>query len=109
MTTYAIDDHESAGLSATVLVAIISGVVTVLAAIFGGMWKWMSDRGKSRSDAHTSLVAGFVSLLTSVQSERDRLLERIARLETNDRKQSRRIVKLERALARAGVEVPGDE
>ena len=109
-TISAMDDQEAAaGLSSTVLVAIVGGFVTVVAAFVGGMWRWLGHRGKSRNDAQVSLVSGFVSLLASIQSERDRLLDRIAKLESDSNKQWRRIAKLERALLKAGREVPDDE
>jgi hypothetical protein len=96
------EDH----LDSTSVGAIVAGAVAVVTAVVTGLWKWLGDRKRHEIDAQASLVSGFVSLLTSVQNERDRLLGRIGDLESNNQKQDRRISKLERVLSRNNIAIP---
>lgn len=93
-------------LESGVDVALVGGGVAIVTGAVTGLWQWLNNRKKLSIDAQASLVSGFVSLLTSVQNERDRLLDRITKLETENHKQDRRIGKLERVLRRNHIEIP---
>lgn len=91
------------------IIAVIGAIAVIITGFFTGLWQWLSGRKKSNIDAGASLVAGFVALLASVQNERDRLLGRIDRCESDNQKLERRISKLERIITQHGGEVPGDD
>lgn len=103
-TTHRIDFEESG-----IITAIVGGIVAAVTGLATGVWQWLSNRKKLGIDAQASLVTGFVSLLTSVQNERDRLLARIDVLEAAHIKQDNRIVRLERVLRKHNIEVPNGE
>ena len=81
-----------------------------MTAFVAGLWQFISGRKKLNTDAQSSLVSGFVSLLTSVQGERDRLLSRLNDLEDENRRLDQRVGKLEKTMRKHHVAVPdGDE
>lgn len=94
----------------TSLTAVGAAVAAAVAAFVTGLWQFISGRKKLDTDAHASLLSGFVSLLTSVQGERDRLLGRLNVLEDENRRLDQRVGKLERTMRKHHVAVPdGDE
>lgn len=91
------------------LSAILVAVGGVLATIFTGFWQWMSGRGKSSLDAHAAVINGFILLLAEFKTERVALVLRISNLELENHALSRHIVRLERAMRQANIDIPNGE
>lgn len=78
--------------------ALIGGIITLIVALIGGFWPYLSGKRKSDIDAQASLTVGFVALLAEHKIERDQLIKRLTQCEETTQRLERQVVKLERVL-----------
>lgn len=95
-----------ADINGGTLATIVGAGAAVVTAFIAGLWQHLSGRKKSDSDAQTTLVNGFISLLSELKNERTQMISRISDLERDNHKQDRRISKLERIMIRHNIEIP---
>lgn len=97
--------HLSSDINGT-LTALVGAAAAVFTAFVAGLWQYVSGRKKGDVEGQSATIAGFIALISQLQT-RILDLETLNReLEMNDRRQDRRIDKLERILRHNEIEVP---
>ena len=91
--------------------SILTGGLSAITAIAAGLLAWAGGRRKQAAEAEKTVSEGFNMLVTKLQEERKALIqvideqsEEIVALRGEVRDLTRQVVRLERVIAKAGLE-----
>jgi uncharacterized protein HemX len=93
---------------------ILTVLVPVLLALVMGFFSWMGGRKKASADVQAGVAAGFQLLVTKLQEERATLVrtiddqsQEITKLRGDMRSLMHHVARLEAALAKHDIQIPG--
>lgn len=91
------------------ITAVAGAIATIIVAMLTGLWQFLSGRKRLDTEAQSSLLAGFVSLLTELKNERAQLLVRLGECEAGLHEKNRYIDRLKSLLRHHNIEIPEEE